>query len=132
MPCGRIFRIVVTHPQSGTWLRFGLVGLVNSAFGFTVFAILLLAGFWPTAALVATMIAAIAFNFQTSRRLVFRSPGHVARFIGVYAAVLIINLAALSLFGWCGLTDLESQALLTLPIAAVSFIGQQRFVFTSA
>jgi len=33
---------------------------------------------------------------------------------------------------WCGLPDLESQALLTLPIAAVSFVGQQRFVFGSA
>ncbi len=132
MSRGRLFRILLALPQSHAWLRFGLVGLVNAAFGYTVFAVLVLAGVWPGAALVATMIAAVAFNFQTSRRLVFRSNGQILQFVAVYAVVLVLNWMALRALRWCGLPDLESQALLTLPIAAVSFLGQQRFVFGPA
>ncbi len=111
------------------WLRFGLVGLVNAGFGYSVFALLVLSGVTSGAALVATMIAAVAFNFQTSRRLVFRSQGHVLCFAGVYAFVLLLNWIALDVLRRFGLPDLGSQALLTLPVAAVSFFGQQRFVF---
>jgi putative flippase GtrA len=132
MSCRQFFRILLTYPRSRPWLRFGLVGLLNAAFGYTVFAVLVLAGIWPGAALAGTMVAAIAFNFQTSRRLVFRSHGHVLRFIAVYTVVLLVNLATLRALRWCGLPDLGSQALLTLPIAAMSFIGQRRFVFGPA
>jgi putative flippase GtrA len=111
------------------FLRFGLVGLLNAAFGYTVFALLVLAGIWPGVALVGSTIAGVAFNFQTSRRLVFRASGRALRFVAVYVVVLAANWAALRALQWCGLPDLESQALLTLPIAALSFVGQQVFVF---
>lgn len=110
-------------------LRFGLVGVLNAAFAYAVFALLLHLDIWPGAALVAAAAVGTAFNFQTSRRLVFRSRGRVVRFIVVYALVLAFNWAALRALRWCSLPDLESQALLTLPIAAISFFGQRRFVF---
>lgn len=44
-------------------------------------------GFSFTALLVATA-AGVAFNFQTSQRLVFRSRGHGLRFVAVYGVVL--------------------------------------------
>jgi putative flippase GtrA len=130
--CGRVFRTLLAYPRSRVWLRYGMVGLVNAGFGYTVFALLVVAGIWPGVALVWTMAAAVAFNFQTSRRLVFRSKGHVLRFVAVYFVVLAVNWAALRLLQWCGLSDLEAQALLTLPVAAVSFVGQQHFVFGAA
>jgi hypothetical protein len=40
--------------------------------------------------------------------------------------------AALRALRWCGRPDLESQALLTLPVTALSFVGQQVFVFGGA
>jgi putative flippase GtrA len=129
---GQVFRTLLAYPRSHAWLRFGLAGLVNAGFGYTVFALLVLAGVWPGAALAGTMIAAVAFNFQTSRRLVFGSGGRVLPFVAVYTVVLVLNWAALRALRWCGLPDLVSQALLTLPIAAVSFIGQRRFVFGAA
>lgn len=126
------FRTLVTNLRWRPWLlflRFGLVGLINAAFGYTVFALLVLAGIWPGVALLAAASAGVAFNFQTSRRLVFRTSGRALRFVAVYAVVLAANWAALRVLRWCGLPDLESQALLTLPIAALSFVGQQVFVF---
>ena len=131
----RFFQGFLAAPRLRAWLlflRFGLVGLLNAAFGYTVFAFLVLAGIWPGAALVGSTIAGVAFNFQTSRRLVFRSRGRALRFVAVYAVVLAVNWAALRTLRWCGLPDLESQALLVLPIAALSFLGQQTFVFEQA
>jgi putative flippase GtrA len=130
--CGRVFQTLLAYPRSRVWLRFGLVGLVNTGFGYAVFAVLVLAGVWPGAALAGTTAAAVVVNFQASRRLVFRSNGPILRFVTVYIVVLAVNWAALRLLQWCGLPGLGAQALLTLPVAAVSFVGQQRFVFGAA
>jgi putative flippase GtrA len=94
-----------------------------------VFALLIGWGALPGIALIVAAVAGIAFNFQTSRRLVFRSPGDAVRFVGVYAVILAVNWSALFALRRFGLPDLESQAFLTLPIAALSFLGQRRFVF---
>jgi putative flippase GtrA len=118
--------------SGGEWrllLRFGLVGPLNAAFGYAGFVLLLWLGIWPGVALAGANLAGVAFNFQTSRRLVFRSPGRVVRFVAAYAAVLAINLAALRVLRDQGLSDTLSQALLTPPLAALSFVAQSRFVF---
>jgi putative flippase GtrA len=119
------------HPEQNLRLfaRFGLVGLLNAGFGYAVFALLIQGGIWPSVALIAAAVAGTVFNFQTSQGLVFRSRGDAVRFVGVYAVVLAVNWGALFALRQCGLPDLESQALLTLPIAALSFLGQRRFVF---
>ena len=112
--------------------RFGVVGLVNTGFGYVMFAGLLLLGVGSLAALLAATVASVAFNFQTSRRLVFRSPGRAWRFVGVYVAVLAINWSALQAAAAFGLPNLEAQAFLALPVAVASFIGQRLFVFDAA
>jgi putative flippase GtrA len=111
------------------FVRFGLVGLLNAGFGYAVFALLIREGIWPSVALIAAAVAGTIFNFQTSQRLVFRSRGDAVRFVGVYVVVLAVNWSALFALRRCGLPDLESQGFLTLPIAALSFLGQRRFVF---
>ena len=114
------------------FLRFGVVGLLNAAFGYAVFALLVLAGVWPGAALVVGAAAGVAFNFQTSRRLVFRSAGRALRFVAVYGVALTLNWVMLRALQEFGLSDLVGQALLVLPIAVVSFLGQKMFVFDPA
>jgi len=113
------------------FLRFGVVGLLNTAFGYAVFAALVLAGLWPGPALAVATIAGVAFNFQTSRRLVFRSRGRGERFVAVYVGVFVLNWAALRTLNWVGFGDLVSQAMLVLPLAAISFLAQRVFVFGS-
>ena len=114
------------------FLRFGLVGLMNAAFGYTVFSVLVLAGAWTSSALIASTVAGIAFNFQTSRRLVFRSHGgRVLRFVLMYCGLLGVNWMALRALQDLGLSELLAQALLVLPVAALSFVGQKVLVFES-
>jgi putative flippase GtrA len=117
------------------FLRFGAVGLLNAAFGYAAFAVLVLVGVWPGVALVAANTAGVVFNFQTSRRLVFRAgplsrgSGRALRFAVVYGTVLGLNWVLLRTLHWLGLSVLLAQALLVLPVAAVSFLGQRLFVF---
>jgi putative flippase GtrA len=111
------------------FLRFGLVGLLNTGFGYVVFAVLVLLGIRSSFALVAAALAGTAFNFQTYRRLVFRSGGDATRFVIVYAAVLALDWGALQFLRSTGLSDLQAQMLLTLPIAVISFLGQRHLVF---
>ena len=114
------------------FLRFGAVGLLNTAFGYAVFALLILAGAWPGAARVAATIAGMVFNFQTSRRLVFGSAGRgrALRFVGVYGGTLALNWIALRALLGLGLGELPAQAMLVLPMAALSFLAQKLFVFS--
>jgi putative flippase GtrA len=110
-------------------LRFATAGLLNTAFGYAVFALLIVVGVGTVAALVAATVAGVVFNFQTSRHLVFRSGGRVARFVGVYGAVLALNVAGIHGLRALGLSDLQAQAVLALPVAGLSFVLQRLFVF---
>jgi putative flippase GtrA len=110
-------------------IRFGVAALLNTLFGYAVFAGLVLAGLGVTAALVLATVIGIAFNFQTSRRLVFGLQGRPLRFVAVYAGVLAFNLLALNALQQAGLSKLVAQAVLALPVGALSFMGQRAWVF---
>jgi putative flippase GtrA len=110
------------------FLRFAAAGLLNTLFGYAIFAGLLLLGVNQLAALILAAAAGTLFNFQTSR-LVFRSRGRALRFVAVYAAVLALNWSGLRAAVHFGLAPLPAQALLCLPVATLSFIGQKFFVF---
>ncbi len=127
-------RRLARWPGGVLFARFVGVGLLNTAFGYGVFAALVLAGGWPGAALVVATVAGVAFNFQTTRRLVFRTDGRgrVVRFVLVYVAILAINWAALRITRGFGVPDIEAQAALALPMAAMSFVFQRAFVFNIA
>jgi len=119
-------------PRVWLLLRFGLVGVLNAAFGYAAFAFLVVAGVWPGVALIAANLAGIAFNFQTSRRLVFRTKGRGLRFAVLYCVMMALNWAGLRILQRVGLSALLAQALLVLPVAALSFLGQRLFVFHPA
>lgn len=125
----------VTHRWSTTprLIRFFLVGGVNTAFGYSAFALLLFAGLhYAWAALLAT-IAGVTFNYFTTGRLVFEhmSRGRIVRFAAVYGAVYVLNVASLA-----GLERFRVDAylgglLLLLPSALLSYVLMKHFVFWS-
>jgi putative flippase GtrA len=128
----RSVAVLLTHLRAPGFilaLRFGAVGLLNTMVGYFVFAALLLAGLWPGAALVLATVVGLAFNYQTSQCLVFRTGGRLAQFVMLYAGVLALNWVSLRTLHSLGLPELQAQALLTLPLAALSFVGQRLFVF---
>ena len=116
------------------FLRFILVGGLNTAVGYGLFLVAL--AIMPTtlAALVAANILAILFNFNTTGSLVFgaRDPRLLPRFFGVYAVVFIYNAIGLAVLENMGIRPwLGGLALLPCSVA-LSYLLNQRFVFGGA
>jgi putative flippase GtrA len=111
-------------------LRFGFVGILNTVVGYVTFAVLISLGLNSTPALILAMVISILFNFQTSRKLVFRSSGRVSWFVGIYCGLLFTNWALLNGLIAIGVRVLVAQAILVLPLAAVSFFAQRALVFS--
>lgn len=113
------------------FVRFLLVGLLNTAFGYGAFALLILAGLpYPLAAFLST-VAGILFNFKSYGTLVFRSHDNrlLLRFFAVYLVCYGINLIPLAWAERNGISLLVTGAVIALPMAALSFALNRRFVF---
>jgi putative flippase GtrA len=106
------------------FLRFLVVGALNTLFGYSVFAGLVLAGVPPVPALVLTYVVGVLFNFMTTRRFVFRrSPrASLLRFIGAYVVIYFFNLGLYKLFEMAGAVPLVAQALCLPVVAVFSFL----------
>ena len=105
-------------------LRFLAVGLINTAFGYAVFAILVVVGFDEQLALALAFALGILWNYTTHARLVFdtKGRGKILPYAFAYAGIYVLNAVALKMATVAGLPPLMSQALLVLPMAGFSFI----------
>jgi putative flippase GtrA len=110
---------------------FALVGVLNTAFGFGVFAALLWLGLHYSLALLLATCLGVGFNFMTTGRIVFGSArwSRLSRFVGVYAVLYGTNLLALWAMQQLGTGPLLGQALLVPPMAAAAYVMNRRFVF---
>ena len=112
-------------------LRFLLVGTLNAAFGYGIFALLVWLGLPYPAAIGLATVLGIAFNFQSTGRLVFGGAplSRLARFVAVYAVVYLLNVAAVAALLHLGLNVYAANALVLLPLALIAFMLQRTFVF---
>jgi putative flippase GtrA len=114
-----------------TFGRFLVVGLLNTAFGYLTFALMV---HWLTRplALLCSHALGVAFNFHSTSIGVFHQYRYrlLLRFVLAYGAVYGFNLALLeSLCQLGGAPDLLAQGI-AVPFAAVfSFVVLRRFVF---
>jgi putative flippase GtrA len=104
--------------------KFLVVGALNTLFGYSVFAGLVLAGLAPVPALVLTYVVGVMFNFMTTQRFVFsRSPrASFLRFVGAYVVIYFFNLAIFKLVEAAGAGPLLAQALCLPVVAVFSFL----------
>ena len=106
------------------FLRFLVVGGINTLFSYAVYALLILLGLhYVLAALIAT-ICGILFNFKTTGTLVFKNKDNrlILRFFAVYSFTYLINIGLLKLFDIAGVGSLVAGAIIVLPLAIVSFL----------
>lgn len=112
--------------RPGLWrfAKFLVVGVVNTAFGFAAYAVLLWAGLAPQPALALSYGLGVLWNYMSHARIVFHARG-IGR-LPLYAAAysLLYGLNALALAGLlrAGLPALGAQAVLVLPMAALAFL----------
>lgn len=113
------------------FLKFLIVGVINTIFGYSVFAIIIWLNFhYSFAALVATILG-ILFNFKTIGHLVFGNDDNtlIFKFVGVYTFTYLLNVVFLTIFNVLKLNMFFAGAILILPLAVISFIVNKKFVF---
>ncbi len=100
--------------------KFLAVGVLNTAFGYGVFALLIFAGVRPMPSLAITYVVGVTFNFITTGRFVFDHLHRSAllRFIAAYVVVFLVNAGLYEILAASGITPLVAQAI-CLPIMAV-------------
>ncbi len=113
------------------FIRFLLIGGLNTLFGYTVYLVGLMARLQPELALlVATGVGAL-FNYLTTARLVFRQRtlSRLVPFVGTYALVYLVNAGAIRLLLSGGLAPALAQAVLVPAMAVLSFVLFRFLVF---
>ncbi len=113
------------------FIRFLIVGGINTAFGYGIFALLIfLKVHYAIAALLATFLG-VLFNFKTTGRLVFDSKDNrlIFKFVGVYGIIYAINTASLGVFNFFKVDMYLAGAVMILPMAMVAFVLNKRLVF---
>jgi putative flippase GtrA len=128
------FVLLVRKLWAVQYIRFLMVGGVNTIFGYGVFAALILLHLHYTLAALLSTICGVLFNFKTTGTLVFKNKSNrlIFRFFGVYLITYLLNIGLLKLFAINGVGSLAAQAILALPLATISFLLNRKFVFSSA
>jgi putative flippase GtrA len=124
-------RVHASAVWDSAFVRFLLVGALNTAFGYALFAALVLFRLHYALAALVGQILGVLFNFGTTGSIVFgnRDPRLLVRFVAVYAVHYAAGVALLRLGLATGVPVLVTSAATTLPLAAFSFALQRLWVF---
>ncbi len=116
------------------FLKFLLVGLLNSAFGYGCFALFMYLGLHYSLALLLATALGVLFNFKSTGSIVFGSKNNrlIFRFVAGYTFVYCVNLGCIAALAQFGVVPYISGIALILPMAILSFIINNRFVFNYA
>ncbi|WP_431482039.1 GtrA family protein [Pseudomonas thivervalensis] len=114
--------------------RFLCVGVMNAAFGYGCFAGFLYLGLHYSAALLLATVLGIVFNFKSTGALVFGSQNNklIFRFIAGYGVVYGANVAGIAALKLLGVDPYLAGMALIVPMALLSFVINNRFVFNYA
>ena len=103
-------------------------------FGYGVYALLILLDVpYPIAVFLSTT-AGVLFNFKSYGTFVFNSHDNrlLGRFAAVYAVLYVVNLIPLAWAKRNGVSLIVAGAVVALPMAALGFLLNRRFVFGAA
>lgn len=124
------------NARNDAWLfaKFLAVGVLNTLFGYTCFALFLYLGFHYSTALLGATVLGVCFNFKSVGSLVFNSRDNrrIVRFVVVYSVAYGVNLLLLKLLSLTGWPVYVGGALSMPPVALLSFFLMRQFVFHSA
>lgn len=113
------------------WLRFLLVGGVNTAASYAVYAALLFAGLPYALANLGGLVFGILFSFRTHSALVFRQMGarRFPRYLASWAVLYGVNVLLIGGLMRLGLDAYSAGAVAIPPMALLSYLVQKQFVF---
>ncbi len=124
----------IARSDISQFARFVVVGVVNTAFSYAIYAALLYFGLNYALANLIALVVGMLFSFKTQGSLVFANSENrrIFRFVFVWTAIYAINVLVITRFIAFGFDSYVSGAL-AIPIATVlSYLAQKFFVFRSS
>jgi putative flippase GtrA len=105
-------------------VRFLAVGVLNTAVGYAIYALLVLAGLSPQPALALAFALGVLWNYATHARLVFGTEGYrrLPAYAAAYAVIYAVNAFSLARALAYGFHPLVAQAVLAVVMAGLSFV----------
>ena len=113
-------------------IRFGIAGAVNTAFGFGVYAALVVLGVPVSLALLVATVAGVFFNFITFGAFAFRQlhARRLPHFLVAYGFIYVFNLALLEgLRAATGLGPVVAQLACLVVVAPTAYLVLRSRVF---
>ena len=112
------------------FFKFLFVGVLNTLFAYSVYAILITLGLKPNIALFFQYILGVLWNFKTTGIIVFNNHNNrlIFKFITSYVFTFAVNSIALNITIKY-LNSYIAQAILILPVALLSFLILKFWVF---
>lgn len=129
-----LFHALFTHAKESHAIRYLVVGALNTAFSYLIYAFCIYIGFRFQFANLIALILGIIFSFKTQGHFVFQNPNN--RLFGRYViSWIVIYIASIFLIGqiinfgfnayWAGLFALPFSV-------GLSYMAQKYFVFYRA
>jgi len=113
------------------WLRFLLVGSLNTLASYAVYFLLLRLGMPYPLANLGALVFGILFSFRNNSSWVFRKTGarRLPAFILCWALLYGVNILFIAAFIYLGLDAYWAGAVALVPITVLSFFVQKLIVF---
>lgn len=113
------------------FIKFILVGILNTLWGYFVYALLLYLGIHYSFAVIVATILGILFNFKTTGVLVFKNHNNTLlfKFLIVYAIICVLNLICLKIAEFNNFNLYIAGFVVTCFMAILSFLMNKYWVF---
>lgn len=119
---------------SWRFIKFLFVGVLNTLFGYGVFALFNFLNFHYGLSTLLATIAGVLFNFKTTGIIVFKNGDNklILNFIGVYTFMYFVAIVELKLFTLSSLNNMYlNYAIILLPNALLSYFLMKKLVYNS-
>lgn len=113
------------------FIKFIFVGMLNTLFGYLIFALFLFTGIHYSISVVLATVIGILFNFKTTGIIVFKSHdnGLLFKFILNYCITMLISIVLLYLAERLNLNLYIASFAVTVCMAVLSFCILKYYVF---
>ena len=113
------------------FLKFVLVGVINTIFGYSCYALFLFLGLHYAICVILSTILGILFNFKTTGVIVFNSNDNtkIVKFVINYAIICLLNIILLKIAKMYGFNLYYAGFFATIVCAFISFLICKNWVF---
>ncbi len=114
-----------------TLFRYFVVGVINTAFGYSIFALLTYSGLHYALTMFCATVAGVLFNFRTFGRFVFGQSDSrlIWRFITVYGFLYVVNIGCVFVLMMYIENVYVAYAITIVFIASLGYVLNRSFVY---